>query len=153
MRLALKEAGRAFEMGEVPVGAVVIHNNQVIGKGYNQVESLKDPTAHAEMIAITAASNSIGSWRLNECDIYVTIEPCIMCTGAILHARLRNLFFAEFDPKFGACGSLYNLPDEKKYNHNLNVFSGLCADESRIMLLEFFRNLRLMKKSNPESYS
>ena len=153
MRSALKEAGKAFEMGEVPIGAVIIHNNQVIGKGHNQVETLKDPTAHAEMIAITAATNHIGDWRLNECDIYVTIEPCVMCTGAILNARLRNLFFAEFDPKFGACGSLYNLPVEKKYNHIVNVFSGLCADESRKLLQEFFRSLRDIEKQNPESYS
>lgn len=152
MYSALKEAGKAFEMGEVPIGAVVVHNNQVIGKGYNQVETLKDPTAHAEMIAITAAANHIGNWRLNECDIYVTIEPCIMCTGAILNARLKNLFFAEFDPKFGACGSLYNLL-EKKYNHTINVYSGICADESRMLMQDFFRNLRIIEKQNPESYS
>jgi tRNA(adenine34) deaminase len=153
MRSALKEAGKAFEVGEIPIGAVVIHNSQVIGKGYNQVETLKDPTAHAEMIAITAAANHIGDWRLNECDIYVTVEPCIMCTGAILNARFKNLFFAEFDPKFGACGSLYNLPAEKKYNHLVNVYSGLCSDESRMLLQEFFRNLRIIEKQNPESYS
>jgi tRNA(adenine34) deaminase len=153
MRLALKEARNALESNEVPVGTVVVHNNQVIGKGYNQVETLKDPTAHAEMIAITAASNHIGDWRLNECDIYVTVEPCIMCTGAILNARIKNLFFAEFDPKFGACGSLYNLPEEKKYNHLVNIYSGLCADESRTLIQEFFRNLRIIEKQNPESYS
>jgi len=153
MRSALKEAGKAFEFGEVPIGAVVIHNSQIIGKGYNQVETLKDPTAHAEMIAITAAANHIGDWRLNECDIYVTVEPCIMCTGAILNARFKNLFFAEFDPKFGACGSLYNLPAEKKYNHIVNVYSGLCSDESRMLLQEFFRNLRIIEKLDPESYS
>ena len=153
MRLALKEARNALESNEVPVGTVVVHNNQVIGKGYNQVETLKDPTAHAEMIAITAASNHIGDWRLNECDIYVTVEPCIMCTGAILNARIKNLFFAEFDPKFGACCSLYNLPEEKKYNHLVNIYSGLCADESRTLIQEFFRNLRIIEKQNPESYS
>ena len=153
MRLALKEARNALESNEVPVGTVIVHNNQVIGKGYNQVETLKDPTAHAEMIAITAASNHIGDWRLNECDIYVTVEPCIMCTGAILNARIKNLFFAEFDPKFGACGSLYNLPEEKKYNHLVNIYSGLCADESRTLIQEFFRNLRIIEKQNPESYS
>jgi len=153
MRLALKEARNALESNEVPVGTVVVHNNQVIGKGYNQVETLKDPTAHAEMIAITAASNHIGDWRLNECDIYVTVEPCIMCTGAILNARIKNLFFAEFDPKFGACGSLYNLPEEKKYNHLVNIYSGLCADESRTLIQKFFRNLRIIEKQNPESYS
>jgi len=153
MQSALKEALKAFEKDEIPVGAVVVHNNQVIGKGYNQVESLNDPTAHAEMIAITAAANHIGNWRLNECDIYITLEPCIMCTGAIINARFRNLFFAEFDPKFGACGSLYNILAEKKYNHSINVFSGLCADESRSLLQEFFRNLRIAEKQNPNSFS
>lgn len=149
MKGALKEASKALESGEVPIGAVVVHENQVIGRGYNQIETLKDPTAHAEMIAITAAANHIGNWRLNECDIYVTLEPCIMCTGAILNARLRQLFFAEFDPKFGACGSLYNLPAEKKYNHTVSVFSSICAEESRSLLQEFFRNLRTIDTQKP----
>ncbi len=153
MKAALKEAVKAFDKDEVPVGAVVVHHNQIIGKGYNQVETLKDATAHAEMIAITAAANHIGDWRLNECDIYVTLEPCIMCTGAILNARINNLFFAEFDTKFGACGSLYNLPAENKYNHTVNVFSGLCAEESRSLLQEFFRNLRIIEKQKPQSFS
>lgn len=153
MKAALKEAVKAFEKDEVPVGAVVVYNNKIIGKGYNQVEILKDATAHAEMIAITAASNHIGNWRLNECSIYVTLEPCIMCTGAIINARLKNLFYAEFDPKFGACGSLYNLPAEKKYNHIVNVFSGICADESRSLLQEFFRNLRIIENQKPGTFS
>ena len=153
MKAALKEAVKAFDKDEVPVGAIVVHNNQVIGKGYNQTETLKDPTAHAEMIAITAAANHIGNWRLNECDIYVTLEPCIMCAGAIMNARIKNLFFAEFDPKFGACGSLYNLPGENKYNHRINVFSGLCENESRSLFQEFFRNLRLIEKQKPGSFS
>ncbi len=153
MYSALQEAEKALLDNEVPVGAVVVKDNKIIGRGFNQIETLKDPTAHAEMIAITAAANHIGNWRLNECDIYVTLEPCIMCTGALLNSRLKNLFFAEFDPKFGACGSLYNLPAEKKYNHSINVFSGLCAEESRMFLQEFFRNLRIKEKQNPESYS
>jgi tRNA(adenine34) deaminase len=153
MKGALKEAVKAFEKDEVPIGAVVVFNNQIIGKGYNQVEALKDPTAHAEMIAITAAANHIGNWRLNECSIYVTLEPCIMCTGAILNARMKNLFYSEFDPKFGACGSLYNLPAEKKYNHNVNVFSGICSDESRSLLQEFFRNLRIIENQKPGTFS
>ena len=153
MKAALKEAVKAFDKDEVPVGAIVVHNNQVIGKGYNQTETLKDPTAHAEMIAITAAANHMGNWRLNECDIYVTLEPCIMCAGAIMNARIKNIFFAEFDPKFGACGSLYNLPGENKYNYRINVFSGLCENESRSLLQEFFRNLRLIEKQKPGSFS
>src|SRR3990172_12342555 len=99
MKAALKEAVKAFDKDEVPVGAIVVHNNQVIGKGYNQTETLKDPTAHAEMIAITAAANHLGNWRLNECSIYVTLEPCVMCTGALLASRIKELFFSTFYPK------------------------------------------------------
>jgi tRNA(adenine34) deaminase len=147
MFAALQEAEKALDQNEVPIGAVVVHKNQIIGKGFNQVEMLNDPTAHAEMIAITAASSHLKSWRLDKCDIYVTIEPCIMCTGAMLAARIRNLFFAEFDPKFGACGSLYNLAEEKKYNHKINVYSGLFAAESRNLLKMFFEKLRKANES------
>jgi tRNA-adenosine deaminase (EC 3.5.4.-) len=119
MSAALREAGRAFEDNEVPVGAVVVHNSKIIGRGYNQVEKLNDPTAHAEMIALTAASSFLNDWRLNECDLYVTMEPCVMCTGAILHSRIKNLYFSVFDPKYGACGSVYNIAEEGKYNHKI----------------------------------
>ncbi len=112
MYAALKEAETALMENEVPVGAVVVYNNAIIGKGYNQVEKLKDATAHAEMIAITSAANHLGNWRLNDCDLYVTLEPCIMCTGAALSSRLRSIYFSSFDPKFGACGSLYNLAED-----------------------------------------
>lgn len=142
MYSALQEAEKAFEEEEVPVGAVVVHNNKIIGRGYNQIERLKDPTAHAEMIAITAASNHIGNWRLNECDLYVTLEPCIMCTGAMLNARINKLYFAAFDSKFGACGSIYNLPAEEKYNHKINVYSGIYSTESERLLKSFFNKLR-----------
>lgn len=145
MYTALQEAEKALEDEEVPIGAVAVFNNKIIGRGYNQTERLKDPTAHAEMIAITAAANYLGDWRLNECDIYVTVEPCIMCTGALLSARMKNLFFAVFDPKFGACGSLYNLAEEGKTNHKINVFSGLMAQESETLLKEFFGNIRFKK--------
>ncbi len=139
---ALQEAEKAFEEDEVPIGAVVVHNYKIIGRGYNQIERLKDPTAHAEMIAITAASNHIGNWRLNECDLYVTLEPCIMCTGAMLNARINNLYFGAFDSKFGACGSIYNLPAEGKYNHKINIYSGIYSDESEQLLKSFFNKLR-----------
>jgi tRNA(adenine34) deaminase len=138
MFAALQEAEYALQEEEVPVGAVVVLKNRIIGRGYNQVEKLRDATAHAEMIAITAASNNTGNWRLSECDIYVTLEPCIMCTGAMLSARIRNIFFAAFDPKFGACGSLYNLASEGKYNHKINVYSGIYAAESENLLKSFF---------------
>lgn len=143
---ALQEAEKAMEINEVPVGAVVVHENKIIGRGYNQMERLKDPTAHAEMIAITAAANYLSDWRLNNCDIYVTLEPCIMCTGALLAARINSIYFSSFDPKFGACGSIYNLAEEGKYNHKIKVYSGLYFAESEKMLKDFFARQR---QSNP----
>jgi len=135
---ALQEAERAFEEDEVPVGAVVVYKNRIIGRGYNQVERLKDATAHAEMIAITSASNNIGDWRLTECSIYVTLEPCIMCTGALLSARMNELYYAASDTKFGACGSIYNIAEEFKTNHKIKVYSGLLSKESEELLKRFF---------------
>ncbi len=143
MSAALKEAEKAFEQKEVPVGAVVVHENKIIGRGYNQVERLRDSTAHAEIIAITAAENYVGDWRLTNCDIYVTVEPCVMCIGAILSARIKSIYFGVFDPKFGACGSLYNIAQEGKVNHKAEVFSGLMADECRAQIQEFFKKKRV----------
>jgi tRNA(adenine34) deaminase len=143
---ALQEAEKAFEEKEVPVGAVVVKDNKIIGRGYNQVERLKDATAHAEMIALTAASNFLGNWRLTECSIYVTLEPCVMCTGALLASRINELFFATFDSKFGACGSVYNLAEDGKTNHKIKVYSGIYAEESKKLLQNFFLNL---KNENP----
>jgi len=142
MFAALQEAERAFEENEVPVGAVVVKDNKIIGRGYNQVERLKDATAHAEMIALTSAANHIGNWRLTECLIFVTLEPCVMCTGALLSSRINDLYFAAFDPKFGACGSVYNLADDGKTNHRINVYSGIYAEESRKLLQEFFNKIK-----------
>jgi tRNA(adenine34) deaminase len=150
MFAALQEAQKAFEENEVPVGAIVVRDNKVIGRGYNQVERLKDATAHAEMIAITSAANHIGNWRLNDCSIYVTLEPCIMCTGALLSSRITELFFSTFDSKFGACGSVYNLAGDGKTNHTINVYSGIYADESKKLLEEFFNSL---KNKNRLKYS
>jgi tRNA(adenine34) deaminase len=142
MYAALQEAQKALEDDEVPVGAIVVKNNKIIGRGYNQVERLKDATAHAEMIALTAASNHIGQWRLEGASIFVTLEPCIMCTGALLAARISELYFASHDTKFGACGSLYNLAEDGRTNHKIKVYSGVYADESKKMLLQFFDELR-----------
>lgn len=142
MYAALQEAQNAFDEDEVPVGAVVVHNNKIIGRGYNQIEKLKDSTAHAEMIAITAASNHLGNWRLNECEIYVTLEPCIMCTGALLSARINELYYGASDLKFGACGSIYNLAEEDKTNHKIKVYSGLLSKESEYLLKTFFEKKR-----------
>ena len=142
MYAALQEAEKAFEENEIPVGAVVVKDGRIIGRGYNQVEKLKDATAHAEMIAITSAANYIKDWRLNKCSIFVTLEPCIMCTGAILASRISELYFASFDPKFGACGSIYNLAQEGKSNHKIKVYSGLMDNESKQLLKKFFSKKR-----------
>lgn len=142
MYAALQEAEAALIEEEVPVGAVVVYQDRIIGRGHNQVEKLKDPTAHAEIIAISAAANHLQSWRLSDCDIYVTLEPCIMCTGALLASRINNLYFSTYDPKYGACGSIYNLAEEGKFNHKLNVFSGIYSDESKSLLKSFFGGLR-----------
>ncbi len=142
MFAALKEAEKALEDAEVPVGAVIVHNNKIIARGYNQIERLKDPTAHAEMIAITSACNHLNNWRLEGCSIYVTLEPCIMCTGALLSSRINELYFAAHDSKFGACGSVYNLAEEGKTNHKIKVYSGIYADESSKLLEEFFNKIR-----------
>jgi tRNA(adenine34) deaminase len=143
MNEALLEAEKALDENEVPVGAVVVHENKIIGRGYNRVEGLNDATAHAEIIALTAASNNLCRWRLNDCDIYVTLEPCIMCTGALLASRIKNLYFAAFDPKFGACGSIYNLAAEGKYNHTIKIFSGIFSAEAERMLQLFFEPKRI----------
>lgn len=147
MFAALQEAEKALEINEVPVGAVVVHQNKIIGQGYNQIEMLNDSTAHAEMLALTAASNHLQSKFLDECDIYITAEPCLMCSGAILLSRVKNLYFAAFEPKFGACGSLFNVIDTNKYNHKPNVFSGIYSEESKRLLEKFFRSKRQAYKS------
>jgi tRNA(adenine34) deaminase len=139
---ALQEAEKALDENEVPVGAVVVKENKIIGRGYNQIERLKDATAHAEMIAITSASNHIGNWRLSDCSIYVTLEPCIMCIGALLASRMKNLYFSTFDPKFGASGSVHNLAEYSKTNHKINLYSGIYSEESKKLLQSFFKRLK-----------
>ncbi len=147
MFAALQEAENALEDNEVPVGAVVVKENKIIGRGYDQVEKLKDATAHAEMIALTAAANNIGKWRLDKCSLFVTLEPCIMCTGALLAARIKTLYFAAHDSKFGACGSLYNLAEDGKTNHKVKVYSGIYNEESKKLLNLFFTDLRNQQPS------
>ncbi|QQS38007.1 MAG: nucleoside deaminase [Ignavibacteriales bacterium] len=148
MLAAIRESQRAFDHNEVPVGAVIVYKDRIIAKGHNQVEMLKDPTAHAEMIAITSAATYLDNWRLSECDIYVTLEPCIMCTGALLAARVRSIFFSVFDPKFGACGSVQNLAENSKTNHRISVYSGLMMEESKSLLAHFFHSLRLRENQS-----
>ena len=147
MREALKEARLAEAKDEVPIGCVVVHNEAVIGRGHNQTESLQDPTAHAEMIAITAASATLGSRRLLDCTLYVTLEPCAMCCGAIVLARIATVVYAAADPKAGAVDTLYSLLADSRLNHTSSVISGVMADECGTMLSEFFTSLRLRKKN------
>lgn len=142
MYTALQEAELAFEENEVPIGAVVVHDNKIIGRGHNQTQMLNDATAHAEMLAITAASNHLNSKYLTECDIFITLEPCIMCAGAILNSQVRKVYFSTFEPKFGAAGSLYNLLEGNKYNHKVDVYSGIYSDESKKLLQSFFLKQR-----------
>lgn len=146
MQKALEQARIAFDMHEVPVGAVVVHEGYVIGEGCNQRETLGDPTAHAEMIAITQAAESLGSWRLLDCTLYVTLEPCPMCAGAILQARLPTVIYGTTDPKAGACHSLYNLTSDVRLNHQSVVIGGVMKDECRAILQEFFAQQRAQGK-------
>ena len=142
MYAALQEAEFAFEKDEVPIGAVVVFQNRIIGRGHNQNQMLNDSTAHAEILAITAASNHLKSKVLDECDLYITVEPCIMCAGAILLSRIKNVYFGAFEPKLGASGSQYNLLIENKYNHDVKVYSGIYSEESENLLKQFFSKKR-----------
>jgi tRNA(adenine34) deaminase len=142
MKAALKEAEKAFESGEVPVGAVVVYENRIIGRGHNQTEGLKDPTAHAEIIAIGAAASFLNSWRLSDCSLYVTLEPCAMCAGAIVLARLDRLIFGPHDQKAGACGSLMNIVQDGRLNHQVSITSEVLTEECSVLLKSFFHKLR-----------
>ena len=138
MRRALAEAHKAFDEEEVPVGAVIVHNGEIIGKGHNQIKTLKDPTAHAEMIVITQAADHLRNERLDGCDLYVTIEPCSMCMGAVILARLRTVVFGARDPKTGACGSAVDLSRPALLNHTVKVTGGILEPECRTVIQEFF---------------
>ncbi len=142
MKAALREAERAFEQDEVPVGAVVVKHGQIVGRGHNLVETLRDPTAHAEMIAITAACETLGDKVLNGCTLYVTLEPCPMCAGAIVWARLSRLVFGAFDEKAGSASTLYNIPQDKRLNHHVEIISGDEADQAAALLQAFFQKRR-----------
>ena len=142
MKLAIEQAGVAEENGDVPIGAVIVYQNQIIGKAYNQREQLNDPTAHAEIIALTQAAAFLESWRLHGCTIYVTLEPCPMCAGALVLGRLDRLVYGCDDPKAGACGSLYNIVQDKRLNHRLEITPGVLADECGKLLQDFFQRRR-----------
>jgi len=138
MNYALKEAEKAFDKGEVPVGCIIVFQNLIIAKSHNQVESLKDPTAHAEILAITSAAEYLQSKQLAGCSMYVTLEPCAMCAGAIVLSKIEKLYFGAYDVKSGACGSVMNITVNKSLNHNCNTEGGILDDESRRILKSFF---------------
>lgn len=142
MRDALEIAVRALDSADVPVGAVVVRDGRIIARGYNQRELLQDPTAHAEMIALTAAAQAVGHWRLEGCTMYVTLEPCPMCAGALVLSRIERLVFGAYDPKGGACGSLYNLTEDPRLNHRPPTTGGILADDAAELLRAFFRERR-----------
>jgi tRNA(adenine34) deaminase len=142
MKQALAEAYKAFDDGEVPVGAVIVHEGQIIARAHNQIKILKDPTAHAEMIAITQAAAHLANERLNECDLYVTIEPCSMCVGAMILGRFRTVVYGAIDTKTGACGSAIDLTKAGLFNHDLEVISGIMEAECRTVIQEFFLTKR-----------
>lgn len=146
MQMAMDQAGIAEENGDVPIGAVIVYENRVIAKAYNQREQLSDPTAHAEIIALTQAAAYIGNWRLHGCSVYVTLEPCTMCAGALVLGRLDRLVYGCDDPKTGAVKSLYNIVRDPRLNHTLEVTSGIMADECSEQLQQFFQRRRNEKK-------
>jgi tRNA(adenine34) deaminase len=146
MAVALVEAARAEAAGEVPVGAVVILDDKIIGRGHNAPIALNDPTAHAEILALRDAARQIGNYRLVGATLYVTVEPCLMCMGALVHARIHRLVFGCSDPKSGAAGSLYDIAGDTRLNHRLEVTAGVGAEESRALLQRFFHSLRAKVK-------
>lgn len=146
MRFALDQARAAFEADEVPVGAVIVHQERIIAAAHNERETLNDPTAHAEMIAITQAAEMLGSWRLLDCVLYVTLEPCPMCAGAIVQARIPTVIYGTTDPKAGACHSLYELTSDIRLNHQATAMGGVLQEECRAILQEFFAQQRSLGK-------
>jgi tRNA(adenine34) deaminase len=143
MQMAIREAIAAEERGDVPIGAVIVKDGQIIGKAHNQREMLQDPTAHAEMLALTQAAERMGSWRLEGCTIYVTLEPCPMCAGALVLGRVARLVYGCDDPKAGACGSIYDIVRDSRLNHRLEVRKGVLADDCASLLSAFFRRRRV----------
>jgi tRNA(adenine34) deaminase len=142
MRMALDEAAKAPAVGEVPIAALIVQGNQVLAQAHNYRELWQDPTAHAEVIAIRAAATALGTWRLTDTTLYVTVEPCSMCIGAIILARVSRVVFGAWDPKAGACGSVFDLTNEPRLNHRVEIVGGLLEAESQTLLQQFFRQLR-----------
>lgn len=146
MRMAMEEAEKAAAIGEVPIGAVIVRDGEIVGRGYNLRETTLDPTAHAEMIAIKQASEALGAWRLLDCRLYVTLEPCPMCAGAIVQARIPYVIYGTTDPKAGCAGTLMNLLQEDRFNHRVDVTPGVLQEACSERLSRFFRELRVLRK-------
>ncbi len=146
MKEALKEAKKAYEKLEVPVGAVVVKDNRIIARAHNLKETKKDTTNHAEILAIQKASKKLGAWRLNDCEMYVTLEPCSMCAGAIINSRIKKIYIGALDEKTGAAGSVLNLFEDYKFNHKVEVEKGILKEECENILKSFFKELRKIKK-------
>ena len=142
MRMALEEAARAPAVGEVPIAALIVQNSQVLAQTHNYRELWQDPTAHAEVIAIRAAATALSTWRLTDTTLYVTVEPCSMCIGAIILARISRVVFGAWDPKAGACGSVFDFTNEPRLNHRVEILGGLLEQESQALIQQFFRQLR-----------
>lgn len=146
MKEALKEAKKAYNKFEIPVGAVIVKNNQIIARAHNIKEQKNDTTKHAEIIAIQKASKKLETWRLNDCEMYVTLEPCAMCAGALIQARLKKIYIGTMDKKTGACGSVLNLLEDYKFNHIVEIENGILQEDCELILKDFFKELR--KKKN-----
>ncbi len=146
MKEALKEAQKAYNKEEIPVGAIIVKDDKIIARAYNIKESKKDTTKHAEIIAIQKASKKLESWRLNDCEMFVTLEPCCMCTGALIQARIKKVYIGTTDEKTGACGSVLNLLEDYKFNHKVEVEKGIMQQECEAILKNFFKKLREKKK-------
>ena len=145
MKEALKEAKKAYNKLEIPVGAIIVKDGKIIARAHNIKEEKQDTTKHAEIIAIQKASKKLETWRLNDCEMYVTLEPCAMCAGAIIQARLKKLYIGTMDPKTGACGSVLNLLKDFKFNHNVELETGVLKDDCEQILKSFFKELREIK--------
>ena len=146
MKEALKEAKKAYKKEEIPVGAVIVKNGEIIARGHNLKELKHDTTKHAEIIAIQKASKKLEAWRLEDCKLYVTLEPCTMCAGAIINSRIKEVIIGTSDPKTGACGSVLNLFEDYKFNHKVDYKIGVMQEESEKILKDFFKDLRKTKK-------
>lgn len=147
MKLALKEAQKAYVELEIPVGAIIVKDGKVIAKAYNEKEKKQDATKHAEILAIQRASKKLKNWRLYDCDMYVTLEPCSMCAGALIQSRIRKIYIGAMDEKTGSCGSVLNLLKDYKFNHNVDMEYGVCKEECEKILKDFFKELREIKNN------